>query len=421
MKKGISALFALSLLFVMAASPAFAAVGLTIEGKSSVSRDITYYVLPKGGAPASVSTTIGGVSTTGFGSNAYDLFLSNGWQLNGKDSLSFNADISGKSFSISGPPAEGSLMLTLTAKSDDANLAEAFVQINFEKIDVSVDVRPPVARPVQKMPFSEKLRVVTTPEDLSISEMSISDGTTPADPVKWNGLVIKPLPGERAINVEGTPIIPGEKTFALVVSGDWGNIETTFRIDVSPGKVDMFHSRIMIADEKLDYEQGETVKTFKFHEYGDFGTYTNFNYRRWYYVVFTAPVMLSDLRVYLQEPGSDLFKLVNRMDGEPPIHFRQSAGVTREASPTFSTEGYYLTSSETYPLMVVMRMSPYSNGSYTFRLEYTSNGFREHVQLMPMRCTPPKNAKESGGGCASGAGVSALAVLALLVMRRRVG
>lgn len=113
MKKGISALFALSLLFVMAASPAFAAVGLTIEGKSSVSRDITYYVLPKGGAPASVSTTIGGVSTTGFGSNAYDLFLSNGWQLNGKDSLSFNADISGKSFSISGPPAEGSLMLTL--------------------------------------------------------------------------------------------------------------------------------------------------------------------------------------------------------------------------------------------------------------------------------------------------------------------
>ena len=71
--------------------------------------------------------------------------------------------------------------------------------------------------------------------------------------------------------------------------------------------------------------------------------------------------------------------------------------------------------------MVVMRMSPYSNGSYTFRLEYTSNGFREHVQLMPMRCTPPKNAKESGGGCASGAGVSALAVLALLVMRRRVG
>ena len=145
----------------------------------------------------------------------------------------FNADISGKSFSISGPPAEGSLMLTLTAKSDDTNLAEAFVQINFEKIDVSVDVRPPVARPVQKMPFSEKLRVVTTPEDLSISEMSISDGTTPADPVKWNGLVIKPLPGERAINVEGTPIIPGEKTFALVVSGDWGNIETTFRIDVS--------------------------------------------------------------------------------------------------------------------------------------------------------------------------------------------
>ena len=67
MKKGISALFALSLLFVMAASPAFAAVGLTIEGKSSVSRDITYYVLPKDGAPASVSTTIGGVSTTGFG------------------------------------------------------------------------------------------------------------------------------------------------------------------------------------------------------------------------------------------------------------------------------------------------------------------------------------------------------------------
>ena len=144
MKKGISALFALSLLFVMAASPAFAAVGLTIEGKSSVSRDITYYVLPKDGAPASVSTTIGGVSTTGFGSNAYDLFLSNGWQLNGKDSFLFNADISGKSFSISGPPAEGSLMLTLTAKSDDTNLAEAFVQINFEKIDVSVDVRPPV-------------------------------------------------------------------------------------------------------------------------------------------------------------------------------------------------------------------------------------------------------------------------------------
>ena len=35
MKKGISVLFALSLLFVMAASPAFAAVGLTIEGNYS--------------------------------------------------------------------------------------------------------------------------------------------------------------------------------------------------------------------------------------------------------------------------------------------------------------------------------------------------------------------------------------------------
>ena len=435
-RKSVILLTSFFLCFVLICGCADAAT-LTIGGSQSVSINITSYTAPGQTAPATESAILQGVSTTGFTNGFTMSFVTGGWTIGGQSTFSSSSDITGRNLAISGPSGTGTTTMILRARSDDATSADATVNLNFTRFEASFDISPDIVKAVQGVHTDQTLNIRTIPAGASFTSLLISDGTAPTDTVKWNNLTVTANRAAKTINVTGIPDRSADKSIQVLASGDWGSITRSFDISVAGGKVDQFLSQVLIADHKADCTAWANPKTCTAHrlrDYTDYGAYTNFNVGGSYYIAFLSPERMPDLIVTLKEPGDAGFRTLLKLEGKPPVitgRASSAAGSSVLNTDGLKTdwrgaaEGYYITSlgissQDQYPA-IITSASPSSTGDYTYRIIYTSNNFRDHVQDIVLRCTPSVN-PDSGSGCDAGLGllaIGATALGALLYVRRK--
>ena len=431
MKKGVVLFLALFLSFFAVMQGADAAT-LSIGGSSSVSLDVTYYTSPGQPAPATVSADLRNVTTSGFTNGFAMSFVSGGWNIDGNSSFSSSSDITGRNFTISGAPGTGTSVMTLRAVSDDATSADATVQLNFNAIEAGFELSVGSVDVALGAQTDRTISLTTTPPNAVFSDLQISDGTEPANPVRWNGLTITANSAAKSISITGTAERAGSRAFQVIATGAWGTVTRSFVITTEGvGSADLVSTIVYIAHLKGDCSKWKTPKEcseYKMREYTDYKHYTNFNFGGEYYVAFFSAIPLPDLRVELQEPGSQYFNMLTKIPDKLPVIITGKKRalkqdlmlnvVDREAAA--STIGYYVEDSGDGQ-MIFLRMGPHMTGNYTFRITYSA-GERDHRQDIVMRCTPELNSGDSSGsGCDVGLGlftVGALVLGSLLFVRR---
>ena len=421
----------LSLSVVLHAS----AATLTVGSSTTFNKSVDYYI-PAGGAPASVSVTLPGVATSGFAQGFNMSLLPAGWSINGLASFASSSDLAARDLTISGAPSAAPLTMTLRAISPDLTTsADATINLSFRGINASFDLSQSTVNVVQGQQTDSTIDITTVPANATFSELLLSDGTAPTTSVKWNDLTITANRTAKNISITGIPLRSLDKTIQVIASGDWGQMTRTFNITAQAGKVDLVLRTIFISDLKGDCASWSNPKTCTSHrvrEYTDYGSYTNFNVGGSYYVVLISRTELPELIVSIKEPGSNTYTLLPKLSEKPPVIVgRQSQPaeglilksdgmVSTERGSANSTAGYYVTTLGNTPALI-MQVGPRATGDYVFRINYTSNNFRDHTQDVVMRCTYSVNQGSTSSGCNTGIGlfVVGVTVLGSLMLVRR--
>ena len=423
-KKSAVLLLSLFLSFFLVMQNADAAT-LLIGGSSSVSLDITYYTAPGQPAPASVSADLKNITTSGFTSGFVMSFVGDGWNLDGKKTFSSSSDLTaGRDFVISGAPGTAPVTMTLRAIDLQNTSADATVQVNFKALTSEFSLSTGSVDVALGSQAERTVNLITTPANTVFSDLQLSDGTAPTNPLRWNGLTITANRLAKSITITGTPERPGSRTFQVIASGTWGTMTRDLNIRTEGvGSADLVGTTVYIANLKADcaaWLNPKTCTAYRMREYTDYKHYTNFNLGAEYYVAFIAAIPLPDLRVELQEPGCPQFKMLSKIPGKLPVSIlgKKSALTQdlmmrvddREAAA--STLGYYVAESGGNQ-MIFLRVGPNMSGNYTFRITYSA-GDRDHKQDIVLRCTPELNSGDNGGsGCDAGLGLFAVGALVL--------